>query len=49
VSQFVSREAEGALVCYEAGNEDSLDTVNRLVAGAFKKSPDCKLLFVDEH
>jgi small GTP-binding protein len=46
VSQLFFREADVAFVCYEAGNEDSMEAVPDWVARVRKEVPDCIFVFV---
>jgi small GTP-binding protein len=46
VSSLFYRDANVALVCYEAGNEESMETVTDWVAKVKKEVPDCEFLFV---
>jgi small GTP-binding protein len=46
VSQLFYRDADVALVCFESGNDDSLETVPDWIAHVRKEVPDCKFIFV---
>jgi small GTP-binding protein len=46
VSQLFYRESDVALVCFESGNEDSLDAVSEWISQVRKESPECEFLVV---
>jgi small GTP-binding protein len=46
VSQMFYRDANVALVCFEAGNQDSLESVPDWVGKVRKEVPDCDFIFV---
>jgi small GTP-binding protein len=46
VSQMFYRDANIALVCFEAGNQESLESVPDWVEKVRKEVPDCDFLFV---
>jgi small GTP-binding protein len=46
VSQMFYRDANVALVCFEAGNQESLDSVPDWVGKVRKEVPDCDFIFV---
>jgi small GTP-binding protein len=46
VSQLFYRDADVALVCFEAGSDESLKSVPEWVTEVRKEVPDCKFIFV---
>jgi small GTP-binding protein len=46
VSQLFFRDADVAFVCYEAGNEDSMEAVPAWVDRVKREVPDCEFVFV---
>jgi small GTP-binding protein len=46
VSQLFFRDADVALVCFDAGNEESVDTVPDWVALVKQEVPDCEFIIV---
>jgi small GTP-binding protein len=46
VSQLFFRDANVAFVCFEAGNDDSMDTVSDWTEKVLQEVPDCQFLFV---
>jgi small GTP-binding protein len=46
VSQLFYRDADVALVCFESGSDDSLETVADWINQVRKEVPDCLFLFV---
>jgi small GTP-binding protein len=46
VSQLFYRDADVALVCYEAGSDESLETIPEWITQVRKEVPDCMFIFV---
>jgi small GTP-binding protein len=46
VSQLFYRDADVAFACFEAGSDDSLETVSEWITHVRKEVPDCRFLFV---